>query len=85
MSGLPDYNYPAFNEAARILREEGLEVANPAETPPQDTWQDYMRHAIRKMMLCDEVILLPGWHKSRGACIEKRLAAELGIPWREWR
>ena len=31
MSGIPHFNYPAFNSAASFLREQGNEVFNPAE------------------------------------------------------
>src|SRR5271154_2106373 len=31
MTGIPHFNYPAFNEAAAKLRAEGYEVFNPAE------------------------------------------------------
>lgn len=31
MSGLPEFNFPAFNSAAAIWRAEGWEVFNPAE------------------------------------------------------
>lgn len=31
MSGLPDYNYPAFEEAKKFLEEEGIKVRSPHE------------------------------------------------------
>jgi hypothetical protein len=31
MSGIPQFNFPAFNAAAKKLRDEGLFVFNPAE------------------------------------------------------
>ena len=31
MSGIKDFNFPAFNEAAEHLRKLGYEVFNPAE------------------------------------------------------
>lgn len=33
MSGLPEFNYPAFNRAAAVLRAQGHHVENPAENP----------------------------------------------------
>ena len=49
MTGLPDFNYPAFNAAAAKLRALGLEVLNPAENPPPPcgTWTGYMRMALK--------------------------------------
>lgn len=81
MTGLPGYNYPAFNTAAKRLRELGYEVENPAENPEPHcgTWLGYMRMAIRQLALCDGLVLLPGWQDSRGARIEQQLAAELRL------
>ena len=31
MRGIPEFNFPAFNSAAKALREQGHEVFNPAE------------------------------------------------------
>jgi len=81
MTGLPENNYPAFNEAAAKLRDAGYEVENPAENPePQcKTWAGYMRMAIAQVVRCSCVVLLPGWENSKGAVIEHRLANELGM------
>jgi hypothetical protein len=81
MTGLPEYNYPAFNDLAECLRSLGWEVENPAENPvpPSGEWIDYMRQALPQLMTCEFIVMLPGWEKSRGACIEKRVAASLGI------
>lgn len=83
MSGLPELNFPAFNEAAAKLRKLGYEVINPAEKPeennPDMAWADYMRLDIKLLMDCDAVALLPGWINSKGARIEITLAEELGF------
>lgn len=82
MTGLPDFNYPAFNDAAKALREMGHEVLNPAENPvpPCGSWAGYMRMAVAQLVQCDGVALLPGWADSRGALIEHKLAQALGMP-----
>ena len=80
MTGLPDWNYPAFNAAAAMLRERGYLVENPAENPVQPDWLAYMRAAIIQMMRCDMLVMLPGWRDSRGAGIEFDLARTLGLP-----
>lgn len=82
MTGLPAYNYPAFNAAADKLRERGWTVVNPAELTPYygQTWEQCMRRDIRELVTCDRLALLPAWETSRGAQIEHWLAKQLGIP-----
>lgn len=81
MSGLPELNYPEFNRAAAALRELGYQVENPAENPAPacGSWEGYMRLAIAQLVRCDEIHLLRGWSKSRGARIERQLAVDLGL------
>lgn len=79
MTGLPDFNYPAFHAAAARLRSMGHEVLNPAENPepPCRSWQGYMRMALAQLVQCECIALLPGWTESRGALIERKLAQVL--------
>lgn len=81
MTGLPDFNYPAFHQRAQELREAGHEVLNPAENPdpPGKRWEDYMRLAIGQLIQCDAIHALEGWQQSRGARIEMELAQHLGM------
>ena len=79
MTGLPSMNYPAFHVEAARLRELGYIVENPAENRFQPSWHHYMRVAIRQMLTCDQVALLPGWKRSRGALIEHWIAIALGM------
>ena len=79
MTGIPEFNYPAFNQAAEQLRALGYEVENPAENPEQDSWEAYMRLALIQLLQCDIVAQLPGWQDSRGARMEHDVADELGI------
>lgn len=82
MTDLPDFNYPAFNAAAAILRRAGHFVENPAENDPPNadpTWADWMRLALTQMLRCQAVLLLDGWQGSRGAVIEARMATALGL------
>ena len=82
MTGYKDWNKPAFNATAEKLREEGYQVLNPAEVElcSLSTWQDYMRKDLQMLALADAVVILPGWHQSRGARIEVTVADQLGIP-----
>lgn len=85
MSGLPDFNYPAFHAAAAKLRADGHTVLNPAENPEPSprgdtvTWADWMRLALAQLIQADTVVLLPGWWVSRGAVVEYKLARDLGL------
>lgn len=81
MSGLPSFNYFAFNKLAQRLRAAGIHVENPAENPVPvcGTWQGYMRMALTQLVTCDTLVLLPGWEASRGASIERQLALDLGL------
>lgn len=88
MTGLPDFNRPAFHAAAAALRAAGYEVVNPAEldesepiTDPDGpgAWERYMRRDIPHLCKCDALAQLPGWTKSRGAVLEESIAFEIGI------
>lgn len=81
MTGQPDLNRPLFNSVALALRMAGWDAVNPVELNPCDSaaWADCMRKDIVALMGCDSIVMLPGWEKSRGATIEYRLAADLGM------
>lgn len=83
MSGLPDHNYPAFNEVEKVLTSYGWEVVNPASNFNGATDRhraDYMRLDFTHVLSVDTLFVLPGWEKSRGARVEVLMAQELGIP-----
>lgn len=84
MSGLPDFNYPLFNQVAATLRGWGYIVENPADNgaqlPVNSLWVDYLKAGLRKLIDCDLIVLLPNWQKSKGVSIERQIAKELSIP-----
>lgn len=90
MTGLPDFNYPAFFAAEKALRELGHEPINPARSEGREgcsSWLDYMRAALRDVANADGIAYLPGWQGSRGAALEKRIGDDLGLdvrPLDEW-
>lgn len=89
MTGLPDFNYPAFFQAAEHLRAAGYAVECPAENdlPPGREWHQYLRHAIKRMLDCDAVATLPAVEASKGARLEIYIAQKLGMqvrPVSEW-
>lgn len=79
MTGLHDFNRPAFNAEAARLRALGYHVENPAENPEQSSWAAYMRVAVRQMLTCDAIAVLPGWTASRGAKLEVMIANKCGL------
>lgn len=87
MRGLPDDNFPAFNEAAALLRADGHFVFNPAESPPEINNNIRRCFEVDTYYLCTSaelVVLLPGWQQSKGALAEKALAEAMNIPWIEY-
>lgn len=80
MSGLPEFNYPAFQAAAKELRERGYEVVNPADikvdTP---SWEAFMRADIAALVNCDVIYMLSGYKASKGALLELTIAEALGM------
>lgn len=83
MTGLPDYNKPAFYRAAAELRVAGHEVVNPAEhegLAKGTAWADYIRKDLVLLAQCDGIAVLPGWHLSRGARLEVYIALNLALP-----
>ncbi|HET7386918.1 MAG TPA: DUF4406 domain-containing protein [Nocardioidaceae bacterium] len=87
MTGLPEFNYPAFREADSLLRNVGYDILNPADSEERNptpgvpqAWDWYMRHALRMVLDAEGVALLPGWHESRGAALEVHIACALRLP-----
>lgn len=82
MSGLPNDNHPAFNNAAKELRLIGYKVENPAENPVPPcggTWVGWMKLALAQLLTVDVVFFLPGWEKSKGARMEFVVASGLEL------
>ena len=81
MTGLPDYNLPAFAGAKKQLDALGFVAVNPGEPGVIDgyEWSEYMRDGIHLLVDCDGVALLDGWERSTGAQLEVRIAHALGM------
>jgi len=84
MTGLPDYNYPAFHAAAAAWRAAGYQVVNPAENFEGVTHlprEVYLQRDIHQLVTeATAIAFLSGWQKSKGATLEHAVAAGLGYP-----
>lgn len=85
MTGLPEFNYPAFREAGEQLTAAGFTVLNPIDvdttgtTEDERTWQWFMRRTLKMMLDADAIATLPGWRQSKGASIEVDTADRIFI------
>lgn len=84
MTGLPDWNFPAFHEAAAKWRAEGWEVENPAESFGGDQtlpYRIYVTEDLRKLRSCQMIVMLTGWDgpNARGSVWEHEVALMLGL------
>jgi hypothetical protein len=81
MTGIEDYNIPAFADMALRLRSKGFDVINPHEMHDgvlHQKWDWYLRRDIALIAAeVERVVLLPGWAKSRGATLEHHVAKAL--------
>lgn len=93
MTGIPEFNYPAFQAVAAELRARGVDVKSPTEVsddePPASYTDEkpygyYLRRSLRMLLDCDEIVMLPGWENSGGATLEWKIAVALGMPTRQW-
>lgn len=83
MTGYPECNFPAFEQAANRLRAIGFDVVSPhefGEGDPSKSWSDYLRKDLIAMLDgCNSVATLHGWENSRGANLEVHVAQTLGM------
>jgi len=93
--GIADKNKPAFDAAAKKLRDEGHEVFNPADFSFKSNWKPSDHLAFKAAILIqgysknapagpvegpfDAIAQLPGWKESKDARIENFIADELGL------
>lgn len=82
MTGIDDYNKPAFDWAAKGLRERGKVVINPATNFGGNQTiehKQYMRYSIHQLLICTDIYMLKGWMDSSGARVEYEVALSLGL------
>jgi hypothetical protein len=90
MTGYPESNYPAFDEARDMLLKNGYVPISPADMSreanlisqedidsgvmPPSTLQEFMRKDIPAVATADGILLIEGWEASKGANIELMVA-----------
>lgn len=90
MRGYDNFNFPAFDRAAKRLREDGWTVLSPAEHDREGGFDETknslegfdleaaMRWDISAILSADAIMLLPGWRASSGTAIEMTVAKAVG-------
>lgn len=79
MSGIPEFNRPAFHRAARHIVRRGNVALNPAILPDGLEQAEYMDICFAMLRCADAIFMLDGWQQSAGAKAEYALAEKLGI------
>jgi hypothetical protein len=74
----------AFADAARDLRDRGHDPIDPMGFPLNSVdglpWSAYLRQDLAALVLvCDGILMLKGWTRSRGARLERSVAKRLGL------
>ena len=94
MTGYPDFNFPAFDEAVICLIDRGWygAIISPADLDREQGIEpdangdianfDYkaaIRRCVDAMFGCDTIYMLKGWELSKGARMEHALAICLDL------
>jgi nucleoside 2-deoxyribosyltransferase len=91
MSGHDQLNHNEFFRIERLLKSHGWNPINPASLDlaaginPNVPMNEYdyaaaARRDIEALKTCDAIYLMAGWQYSKGACWERAIAVDLGIP-----
>jgi hypothetical protein len=94
MTGLPRHNVPAFDEAAAVLREMGLDVVSPPDITranplpgvhcdgsiEPEAYAALCRLDFAELLTCEAMVVLPGWARSGGFARELVVAEAICLP-----
>lgn len=59
---------------------DALRIYNPASDIPDSLdYEDAMKRCVAALVEYDTIVMLPGWHTSRGARLERDIALACGI------
>lgn len=91
MTGLPNFNFEAFDRAAIHLKALGYEPLNPADNgreflaknnnkaPDERQYRQLLSRGREMIRQCSKIYLLKGWEKSYGARDELSYALIIGL------
>lgn len=78
MTGYIDFNRSSFESAESFLVSIGYRCFSPHRAPKMNTWTEYMKYDISRLLECDTIVMLEGHRESKGASLEKAIAEALG-------
>lgn len=79
MTGLPEFNKPAFFNREGSLKQDNWIVLNPAILPDGLQHHEYMGICLPMVRVADAVFMLKGWQSSKGANMEHDYAKDIGL------
>lgn len=84
MTGYPEFNSREFKRYAEHYRARGWEVFSPPETDAGDWTKPYEYYIKRDILALvqdgiERIYLLPNWHLSKGARLEKHIGETIGL------
>lgn len=82
ITGTTDYE-KRFAKATDKFRNKGYYTVNPVEVCSHikegSAWETYMRECIKALCDCTHIYMMHGWHDSKGAIEELKIAKMLGL------
>lgn len=82
VTGTEDY-MERFAAVEKEMEAEGYDVINPAKInkhlpAPATSYEEYMKVSLLLLSFADEIYMMRGWERSRGASLEYEYAKTMG-------
>ena len=80
VAGMEGRNAEDFKKAEKLLKNAGFDVSNPTKMIGSKIKRgEIVRCCLGELLRCQGVALLPGWRRSKGACLEVAVATACGM------